>query len=346
MQQGHCGAIAIVFLLASTALADTVTIGPNGINSAGLGLTGAGVVIGQVERFRPGDAEAGDDLAHRNTTTNPAGVFEQNGFVPPDSLAVMNHPQQVAGIMISTDATDGEGPLMNGIAPTGVATGASLFSSAYITDGTDPGYQHAIQTLQFIATRPGMRAVNHSWGKPSEGGGFPLDGSSLLTLGFDWSVRQHNVLHIIAGNEGNMVPIPKDNFNGMTIGRSIKVDGVYRKVSPANTFDEDAAGERTSIALIAPGDEVELTGLGNTHSVESGTSLAAPHVTGTIALLQEAAGGLHSTARQHEVMKAVLLNSADKIEGYLGMQRTVLKKNGDNWLQSNAYTTTVRLTPE
>ncbi len=182
-----------------------------------------------------------------------------------------------------------------------------------------------------------MRAVNHSWGKPSEGGGFPLDGSSLLTLGFDWSVRQHNVLHIIAGNEGSMVPIPKDNFNGMTIGRSAKdANGVYRLVSARNTFDEDAAGDRTSIALIALGDDVEVTGLGNTQSVEGGTSLAAPHVTGTVALLQQNA--TTTNERRPQVMKAVLMNSADKIKDIIGMERTVLKKDGSNWFGSTADT--------
>jgi hypothetical protein len=70
--------------MASATLADTITVGPNGINSAGLldfdgmPLTGAGVVIGQVEPGRPGDAHVGDDLAHRNTTTNPADVFVQD----------------------------------------------------------------------------------------------------------------------------------------------------------------------------------------------------------------------------------------------------------------------------
>jgi hypothetical protein len=38
-------------------------------------------------------------------------------------------------------------------------------------------------------------------------------------------------------------------------------------------------------------------------------------------------------------MKAVLMNSADKIQGILGMERTVLKQNGtDTWMQSNAHT--------
>ena len=347
---------ACALVLAASAQASTDTIGPNGINSVALGLTGAGVVIGQVEQARPGDVDIGDDPNHSNTTTDPAGVFEQdNPGVPPDDDEVRNHAQEVAGVIISSDATDGVGvdihgnPLTNGIAPTGVAMGASLYSSAYITTGVSPGYDHAILTFQFVATRPGMRAVNHSWGKPTAdpNNTGPSDGNSQLTLALDWSASQHDVLHLVAGNQGPManLPIPKDNFNGMTIARSSKVGGVYRQVSSGNNYSRDAAGSRTSIDLIAPGDGIELTGLGNAHRITAGgTSYATPHVTGTVALLQEFAIQTAASdpnwgpnAHRHEVMKAVLMNSADKIEGILGMERTVLKQNGtDTWFESAA----------
>jgi Subtilase family len=99
-----------------------------------------------------------------------------------------------------------------------------------------------------------------------------------------------------------------------------------------------------------------------------GTSYAAPHVSGTVALLQQYAEQKiaastprwDADARRHEVMKAVLLNSADKYldngtlvvngntvpQGYLlGMERTVLDQNCtppgstncQTWLQSEAY---------
>jgi hypothetical protein len=82
-------------------MADSYSIGPKGINSAGLGLTGAGVRIGQVERGRPGDAGNGDDAAHRNSTTNPLDVFIQNiPGDPPANAEVGAHAQEVAGVMI------------------------------------------------------------------------------------------------------------------------------------------------------------------------------------------------------------------------------------------------------
>jgi len=87
-----------------------------------------------------------------------------------------------------------------------------------------------------------------------------------------------------------------------------------------------------------------LAGPGNATFTTSGTSLAAPHVTGTVALLQEYANtqignsipGWGPLSKRHQVMKAVMMNSADKVAGRLGSTRTVLKKNGDTWDDSLA----------
>ena len=62
----------LILLLASSIHADTRSIGPDGINTDGLGLTGAGVVVGQVEEGRPGDVDNGDNAANRNSKVNPA----------------------------------------------------------------------------------------------------------------------------------------------------------------------------------------------------------------------------------------------------------------------------------
>ena len=70
----------------------------------------------------------------------------------------------------------------------------------------------------------------------------------------------------------------------------------------------------------------------------SGTSFAAPHVTGTIALLQQYAVGnfaANANARRHEVMKAVIMNSADKIKDTgnglrLGMTRHHTPRQGNS----------------
>jgi hypothetical protein len=186
-------------------------------------------------------------------------------------------------------------------------------------------------------------AINFSFAEDLDGGDV-LDGNSLLTQFVDWSAIQHEVLYVQAGTEVNRtVSVPTDNFNGITVAfSSTAIDGVFRKVGGGNRYDDDAVGPRTSVDLLAPGENITVDTIGNSQLIRTGTSLAAPHVTGTIALLQEEAATISANARRHQVMKAVLLNSADKIKGIIGMERTVLKKSlteaaADDWFDTDAH---------
>jgi len=192
---------AVAFFAAavvSCANASQVTISNNGINSAGLlglngmPLTGAGIGIGQVEQDRPGRRVANggpDDNAHSDVSIVPAGLFFGNTVDTTPNTHVDGHPQDVAGVMISTDATR-----------TGVATGAMLYSSATSLGAFDQtGYA---QSAQHVATRNGgdVRAINMSFGNPLQGGA-ELDGNNLLTQFIDWSASHHDVLYVVASNE-------------------------------------------------------------------------------------------------------------------------------------------------
>ncbi len=358
-----------IILSESAVFASQVSTGPGGIHSSGLGLTGNGVGIGQVDVGRPGDPASPNGMPFDtaanliNTFILPAEVFYTTvdpvsgapNFTATANAAseieldaqgnVTPHSTLVAGVMISRDTT-----VVNSDTAVGVAPQANLFATGLISVPTQNVHDVLSVAAQHIATRDGgnIHAINLSFGLPLASQ-LP-DGTSLFSSFVDWSARVHDVLYVTAGPEISSPDVitPTDNFNGITVAYSKKdTSGKYRIVDDDNVFTPNPLSpftERTFTDLLAPGQDITMASQGNVTGTSSGTSFAAPHVTGTVALLQEHANtqignsvpGWDGDARRHQVMKAVLMNSADKVSGRLGSTRTVLKKNGDTWDDSDA----------
>lgn len=347
-------------LLSIPAIALVTSMGEAGIDALRLhadpyNLTGRKISIGQVEIGRPG--QYGIDKAASNNMVVPVSqVYFLNNLATPDDL-VDGHAANVASIMISNDKT-----------LTGVAPDARLYASA---TGLvqDYGQPQECLSSQTVALQNGgdVRAINFSFGESllrDPRSPAVLDGNALLTQCIDWSAIAHGTLYVIAGNQGTGgIPIPTDNFNGMTVASSKRVDGKFTRVDFSNLGSEPEfivgrkpelesnVGPRRSVSLVAPGAQIMMLNPDGTETQASGTSFAAPHVTATVALLQEYGDrqireqqpNWSLAARLPEVMKVVLMNSADKIQDdgsgdYLGMSRTLLTQSGKNWLESDAYT--------
>ncbi|WP_223257430.1 S8 family serine peptidase [Phormidesmis priestleyi] len=324
-------------------------------------LTGRKIAIGQLEIGRPPQSGL-DKAANTNQVVSIVRAFLRNQ--PAKSNTNLDtHAAQVASILIG-----------NSKAIKGVAPNARLYSSAAAIPHKG-GQPEECLSAQYLAMQNGgdVRAINFSFGEALQQDPRPsakLDGNALLTRCIDWSARVHNVVYVVAGNQGKGgIPIPTDNFNGMNIAFTTRLNGVYAKVDFSNIGDvaprilkrnngvETNLGGRRGISLAAPGNKVSVANLEGKQTTSIGTSFAAPHVTATVALLQEFGDRQLRTnckrgagcklpwgldARRHEVMKAVMMNSADKIKDssngqLLGMTRTLLEKNNQNWLESDAY---------
>ena len=358
--------LGVISGLVSPALALNDSIGTKGIDALRLhqkpyNLLGRKIGIGQVEVGRP--IKLGKDKAANTLRTiSPQAVFYRDR-PPIADKNVDDHASMVAEVMIAKNK------YIRGVAPE-----AQLYASA-IGSLSEGGQATECLASQHVAEQNGgdIRAINFSFGESlerDERDEARLDGKALLTSCVDWSARKHDVLYVVAGNQGKGgIPIPTDNFNGITTAYTTKRKGIFNKVDFANLSDlpvgigrsviqkEINFGIRRAVSLLAPGGQISVYNQKAEIETVSGTSFAAPHITGTTALLQEYGDRVlrkqqtnlslaNSTwsidSRRHEVTKAVLLNSADKIADrgdglLLDMKRTILGEKNHNWFDSDAY---------
>lgn len=346
-------------LIATPGIALIASVGESGIDARRLhaepyNLTGRKVAIGQVEIGRP--ALFGlDKAATNNLVVYATRLFHLDNLARADDY-VDGHASNVASVMVSRDKS-----------LTGVAPNAKLYSSAVglVERGAQPQECLASQTVA-LQNGGDVRAINFSFGESLANdprSNAVLDGNALLTQCIDWSANEHNVLYVIAGNQGRGgIPIPTDNFNGVNVSNSKQVDGVFRKLDfsslgsdPTMVIGRDPetesnVGPRRSISFMAPGTNIEMINPDGSRTRATGTSFSAPHTTATVALVQEYGDrqirsgqpNWSLDARRHEVTKVVLMNSADKLKDngnglLLGMTRTAINHINQDWLASDAF---------
>ena len=227
------------------------------------------------------------------------------------------HGTHVAGII----AARGN----NGVGVAGVNWSARIMPLKFLTATGSGSTAGAIRALQY-AVRMGAKISNSSWGGGARSQALMDAISAANTAGHLFVAAAGN-----AGTNNDTSPSYPASFNLPNIISVTATDSSDRLPAFANTG-------ATSVDLAAPGVGILSTTPNNAYASLSGTSMAAPFVTGVAGLVLAANPSLSTVA-----LKAALLNSVDRVAALNGRVLTGGRVNAFSALRSLA--TTVALSP-
>lgn len=204
----------------------------------------------------------------------PDGTSRQSG--PGSAASVSSHGTGVIGVVTS----DGI------VAPLGVAPGTRVLAVRVLDDGLIGTYSDILEALDWVVeNRRDVRLVNLSLA----GGPFPPDCDHFNA--FNEAVAQ---LSAILRDRGGLIIASAGNHYSLTMMGSPACVSSVVSVGAVDAADvvmpfSDAP---PTLDLLAPGDHVPAAGSYGQIITLTGTSAAAPHVTGAAALVLSAAPGL------------------------------------------------------
>jgi subtilisin family serine protease len=259
-------------------------IGVDKVHSA-LGITGSGIVIGQTDTGVDGNH---DQLT--NSYRGYAGSDDYNWLDPwngtPYPTDAEGHGTASLGIVVGKDI---------GVAPDAqwigcVNLGRNLGNSAKYLDCMQfmlAPYPQGGNAFTDGNPAKGAMIINNSWGCPRVEG---CDAETLETAA-DALEKAGVFMSVAAGNTGyygcSKVTDPLAIYPNVFSVGSVNKDGELSSFSSLGPVLVDGSG-RIKPDLLAPGEDIVLAFPGNQYMTASGTSFAAPHVTGVVALMWSA----------------------------------------------------------
>lgn len=292
------------------------------------GWVGTGLKLGQVEvGVAAGHVDI--NLPNANIEPNQAAPYPLTS----DLANRTQHATNVAGIMVSTNAS-------GNAFGSGMAPGATLFGGGL---GNNPipsgnGGEAGFNSEQWVVSQ-GVKVVNRSNGNNT----VAPNGTDPRAMAIDWLVSQNNYLHVnSAGNSGAaVVDVPADALNAISVGAIERDGGAANPLGPVALSNNRRAGYSSfgtgttwnKPDIVAPGTNIYSADNSNPNgggvftgytggATVTGTSFAAPHVSGLAAQLYQ-----FDLNSNHNVMRAALINTAD---------HTVRHNDGAPWDGSNA----------
>ena len=211
-----------------------------------------------------------DDIRGWNFVSNNNNPMDDNG-----------HGTHVAGTIGAVGN--------NGVGVAGVAWSVKIMALKFLDAAGSGNLSDAVSAIDYARSN-GAKIINASWG----GGGF----SSALQTAIQRFQSVGGIFVAAAGNEGSN--------NAATASFPANYSGV---VSVAASTNSDTLASfsnyGTNVAIAAPGQNILSTLPGNRYGNQSGTSMAAPHVAGALALLWGQSPSLTAT----QLTSALLANT-------------------------------------
>lgn len=272
------------------------------------GVKGQGVIVGVVDTAVDyTHPQLASRIAKDSQGQTMGWDFIKNAPPSPITSASVEHGSHVAGIILA-DPTKGD---MSGVAP------EATFVQASFIDDENGNISAGVSAIQYAANH-GAKVINASWGG---------NGCSEILRDTIAQVGQKGVLFVAAsGNDG----VDYDQYPAYSYPAVFNLSNQIT-VAATDALDWLTSFSNRSFTLVhigAPGDKIRSTVPAVTNSsryaILSGTSMAAPFVSGTAALLWSAKP--NATVSQ---IKQAILSSTDlrsykvSTEGRLNVEKAL-----------------------
>jgi subtilisin family serine protease len=244
-----------------------------------LGYRGQGMVVANMD--------TGVDVSHPDLAVRWRGGtnswYDPNGEHPTTPTDVSGHGTWTMGVMVGGDA----GGSSVGVAPDAAWIAVKIFNDrgTATSSGIHQGFQWLLDPDGNPATADAPDVVNNSWTMSTSG--------CLLDFQPDLAnLRAAGILPVFsAGNYGPLSGSsrsPANNPEAFAVGATDDADAIYTYSSRGPS----PCGQPAYPQLVAPGVGIHTTDLYGLYADPTGTSVAAPHVAGALALLLQAFPGM------------------------------------------------------